>query len=61
MQLSYEDVLRALHVESLPGTPEQHAELVQWSQELVDRNGPDFLEKNRHRLVWEWEWVVENS
>ncbi|MFC1969080.1 hypothetical protein ACFLVF_01150 [Chloroflexota bacterium] len=59
--MKLEDVLRLLQMNEPPeerlDTPAELEELRKWTEELVEEQGREWVEKNRHRLKQEWEMI----
>jgi hypothetical protein len=53
--LTLEDVLRLLNVKELPVEPKMIDHVIQWTNELVQEYGEDWIIQNRGRLVIELE------
>ncbi len=47
----------------LPGTPRERRKLLRTLEEWLDdpEKGPDWVWRNRDRLLWEAEWVVNEG
>ena len=55
-----EDLKKELGVQSLPGSPEALQTLLKWTQELAKEKGPNYLRENRHLLLAQWEFILND-
>lgn len=60
MPLTPEKAKELMKVQELPGTPEQIQEMLEVTEELINDHGEEWITKNRHRLLYEWEFCVQN-
>jgi len=60
MPVTLEKAKELLQVKELPGTPQQIQKMLKFTEELMNRNGEEWITKNRRRLIEEWEFVIQN-
>lgn|GEM_PF-2822148 len=61
MAITLNKMKELLQVNSLPGNPETIKELLGWAEEIIQKKGEKYITNNRHRLLQEWEFIVQNS
>ena len=55
--LTLEDVSKLLGKKELPGTEAELRTLVRWTNDLVERNGKDYVRKHSKHLLEEWDYI----
>jgi hypothetical protein len=55
--LSLEQVYELLGVNIMPGTKADLQELVGYTQDVVNRNGEEYVRQNRALLLSQWDWI----
>jgi hypothetical protein len=58
MALSLEDVYKILGVKELPGIPEHKDFLIESTENILKRNGKEWMEQHRGLLLKSWEHLV---
>jgi hypothetical protein len=58
MLINLEKTLELLNVTSIQGDPSETAKLVQWTQELVDERGEDYVRQNNQMLLNQWDYIL---
>jgi hypothetical protein len=56
-----ETLAALLGTDALPGSPEELAILAIRIEELMRRNGQAWVIRNRHRLIEEWTFIVDQG
>jgi hypothetical protein len=58
-QLSLEEVMNLLDVDTINGTPRQMERLRRWIENLVEKRGNAFVLENRRNLLDQWEKYIK--
>lgn len=58
--ITLEKAKELLGVKELPGTEKAIKEMLETTQELIDRHGEQWIRDNKKRLLWEWEEIVHS-
>jgi hypothetical protein len=60
MPITLEKLNELMGVEELPGTPEQIQEMLRSTEWLIGDHGEQWITQNRHRLLYDWEFIIQN-
>ena len=60
-ELSLDKVYNLLGTQDIPGSEKELQKLCIRIRELVELNGEDWVKDNRHKLLFEWEYIVRQK
>jgi len=59
--LPLETVFKLLGTQNIPGSPQELKILCIRISELVELNGPEWIHKNRQKLIDEWYYILRQG
>ncbi|MBW1697849.1 MAG: hypothetical protein JRH18_19975 [Deltaproteobacteria bacterium] len=59
MPLTLEDVYELLGTKDIPGDDHELKVLTNWTEDLIKRNGTNWIKEHRDLLLNQWEWCLE--
>lgn len=58
-RLTIDEVRELLGAKKLPGSPEELNVLVEWTQDILEDKGRDYLRKHRKTLYGRWIYMLQ--